>query len=191
MGQLFGVLDAGEVRKRPIKGCVHCKTLQSRFGRRRRRTFKPYRALSARTYRFSEMNRSFHIYLSSADSWDSFPQNHSGDFTVSLSDNVHLGEEWECGLLECQLFATPTTPAYICCDLVEESLVAEFKLPILRRIRLKTATEFQQVSYFPLKTRGFNTVRIYVRTWNNKPLYATSGQPGHTYCTLHFRRRGI
>ncbi len=133
---------------------------------------------------FLSMGRSFHIYACSGDSLQLFPNNTSSDFTIQLSEAVHLEGDWSCGLVEFQLFGQPRDPLYVCCDLVEENFTGEFKLPVLRRVRLKT-TQFAQVTYLPIKIRDFNTVRIYLKTSNN---LNPSPKVEHTYCTLHFRR---
>jgi len=131
------------------------------------------------------MAREFYLYVCSRNSTAIFPKNTNVDFTTQLSDNIHLDGEWSCGLVECQLFGVPADPVFVCCDLVHESSVGEFKLPVLRRIRLKT-TQFSEVAYMPLKTTDFNTIRIYVMKWNKR---LPEKRSGHTYCTLHFQRR--
>jgi hypothetical protein len=131
------------------------------------------------------MSQPFHIFLSSLDSLDIHPRNHGSDFTVVLSENICLQGEWECALLESHIYVTPPNPWYVCCDLVEESLTGDFKLPILRRAKSNTPP-FEQLTYIPVKQRDFNGIRIFMRKRNNKPIKTVSTAK-HTLCTLHFR----
>jgi hypothetical protein len=125
------------------------------------------------------------MFVCSFDSRDVFPHNSGDDFTVAFSQNIHLEGQWECGLVECQLHDKPDEPWYVCCDLVEESLAGDLKLPLLRRLTTKLP-QFKQVSYFPVKLRDFNDIRIYLRTMDNEEVILTS-ETKNTYCTLHFR----
>ncbi len=130
------------------------------------------------------MDREFNIYGYSNHSKDVYPNNTSADFVISLPKPIHLEGEWECGFVQFYYTASTDKPFYVCCDLVHESHVGDFKLPILRRVQLKT-TQFAHVIYAPMKTRDFNSIRVYMRTWKNKPAKALRGP---TYFTLHFRR---
>ena len=134
------------------------------------------------------MRRSFHIYTSSRNSTTLFPQNFNGEQNVQLSEPIHLEGKWSCGLVEFQLSAKPSEPVYVCCNLVRESTTGQFNIPILRQIDHKT-TEFQQVTYVPLKQQDFQVIQIFIRTLENRPLPRARGiNEGHSFCTLHFRR---
>ena len=99
-----------------------------------------------------------------------------------------MERKWSCGLVEFQLSATPSHPVYICCNLVRESTVGPFSLPILRQIDQKT-TEFKQVTYIPLKQHSFQSIRVFIRTLDNTPLpRAININQGSSLCTLHFKR---
>ncbi len=133
------------------------------------------------------MDQEFHLYCYSQHSKEFFPSNGPSDFTIHLPKSIHLEGAWECGLMQFKYTTTASTtekPFYVCCDLVSESYSGDFTLPILRRVRLRT-TQFSHVIYVPLKTRDFNVVRLYLRTWKNKD---SPVQRGDTHCTLHFRR---
>lgn len=130
------------------------------------------------------MARSFHIYGYSRHSKDLYPHNRGDNFVIPLAKPLHLEGEWECGLLQFQYNAATDTPYYVCCDAVVESHVGDYKLPVLRRVRLKNI-QYSHMIYVPLKVHDFNSIRVYMRSWNNKPpLSVISG----THCTLHFRR---
>lgn len=126
------------------------------------------------------MDREFWVYVSNKGISPSTPI----DFTTQLSTSVHLDGEWSCGVVEYSHHRILSQPVYLCCDLVGESHAGKYRLPVLRRIHHKL-TQFDPVSYIPVKIKDFNAVRIYARTWDNK----TPGAPfkGNSYCTLHFR----
>lgn len=130
------------------------------------------------------MDQEFHIYGYSENSKVFYPENTPDDFTIHLQKSFHLEGEWECGLIQFQYAASLEKPFFVCCDLVNESYVGDIKLPILRRVRLRN-TQFNQVIYSTLKKRDFNSIRIYMKTWRNKPGTMVRGK---TYYTLHFRR---
>ena len=130
------------------------------------------------------MDHSFFIYGYSRHSKDLYPTNKGQDFYIHLSEPVHLEGEWECGLVQFQYNASSESPYYVCCDIVAESYAGDFKLPILRRVRLKN-TQFSHVIYVPLKTRDFSSIHFYLKSWNNKTPFSVRGG---THCTLHFRR---
>lgn len=132
----------------------------------------------------SKMDREFYVYGSSAECKDLYPDNKPEDFVIHLPKPIHMEGEWECGLLQFQYNVSTEKPYYVCCDLVRESFVGDYTLPVLRRVRLK-GIQFIKVIYVPLKTRDFNSIRVYMRSWKNKD---PTGLRGRSFCTLHFRR---
>lgn len=126
----------------------------------------------------------FTVYLTSTSSSEAYPDNTPNDFTVHLPRPCHLDGEWECGLVQIIFQERSEGGYYLCCDLVTESFASERMLPVLRRIRDKT-WQFHNVIYVPLKQHDFETIRIYLGTWDFQPSRLV--QPLH--CTLHFRRR--
>lgn len=134
------------------------------------------------------MAREFHIYGYSRYAKDVYPYNKGDDFVIHLSDPVHLEGEWECGLVQFDYNTATDSPYFVCCDIVMESNVGEYKMPALRRVKTsgkKPATQFNHVIYVALKSHDFNSIRIYMKTWKNYP--PTRIRAG-THCTLHFRR---
>ena len=134
------------------------------------------------------MKWSFHIYTCTQDCKDLFPQNFSGEHNIQLALPIRLTGKWYCGLVEVQLAGGPDEPVYVCCDLVKESSTGPFNIPILRQVESKT-TEFREVTYVPLKQYEINTVQIFIRTLENRPLPQIHGaNKGNSYCTLHFKQ---
>jgi len=134
------------------------------------------------------MQHSRYIYTSSRYCKDLFPQNFAGEINLQLGQPIHLEGKWSCGLVEFVLNNAPQEPVYVCCDLVHESTTGDFAIPILRQVSHKTS-EFERVLYVPLKERDFQTVRVYVRTRENRPLpQAPNINQGNSSATLHFKR---
>lgn len=129
---------------------------------------------------------SFVVYVSSEQSSALYPRNVPGDFTVHLNRPYHLKGEWECALIQLSFEGQSGPGYYLCCDLVAESFVGRDMLPVLRRVRDKT-WQFRTAIYVPLKTHDFESVRIFLRTWNNRDTRLV--RP--IYVTLHFRRRPV
>ena len=134
------------------------------------------------------MDRDFYIYGYSKHSKDIYPNNRGEDFTIHLPHPLQLEGEWECGLVQFEYVTSSDTPYYVCCDIVNESYVGDYKLPVLRRVRTtgrKPSTQFNSVNYVSLKSHDFDSIRVYLRNWRNAPaLRVRAG----THCTLHFRR---
>lgn len=128
------------------------------------------------------------MYTCTEDSKELFPQNFSGEHNVQLTEPIHLEGKWSCGLVEFQLAGSPSEPVYVCCDLVRESTTGPFNIPILRMVHRKT-TEFDQVTYVPLKQQDFHTIQVFIRTLENLPLPQNHGvNQGKSFCTLHFKQ---
>jgi hypothetical protein len=130
------------------------------------------------------MDREFNIYCYSDNSKDVYPNNRADNFFLHLTKPVHLTGDWECGLVQFEYTSSSDKPFFVCTDTVMESYVGDYKLPVLRRVRVRN-TQFSHVIYAPVKTHDFNSIRIFMRTWKNK---AATMVRGRTFCTLHFRR---
>ena len=132
------------------------------------------------------MDRPFLLYACSEHSQDIFPNNTPPNFAIHLKRPVHLEGQWECALVQFVFDGKPEAGYFVCCDLVRESHTGDYMLPVLRQVRDKM-WQFKNLLYVPLKSRDFNAIRIYLRTWKN-------GEPTRVkntvYCTLHFRRIG-
>ena len=134
------------------------------------------------------MPESFYVYTCTLDCTALFPQNFNGEHNVQLTEEISLSGDWSCGLVEFQLSATPSEAVYVCCDLVRETFVGEFNIPVLRETNVKTI-QFTQIVYVPLKKKTFQTLKVFVRTLRNEPLPQAPGiNKGNSYCTLHFRK---
>ena len=128
----------------------------------------------------------FHIYLSSGDSLDSFPDNEPGDFRVQLPQRVYLAEgKWWCGVAQLEIPENPKEPLYLCSNICMDSITGDFKLPVLRRIRGKV-TQPTNVIYVPVKGRELSTIRIFIRSLRGE---AVSFASQTSYCTLRFYRQ--
>lgn len=137
------------------------------------------------------MRDSFYAYLSSRDCKLLFPQNFNGEQKVQLAEPIHLEGHWTCALVEFVLSAAPQEPVYICCHLVTDSTCGQFSLPLLRQVDRKS-TEFAELIYVPLAVTSFQTIHVFVRTLENRPLPRASGiNSGDSSCALHFKRRDV
>ena len=130
------------------------------------------------------MDRSLYIYGYSRYSRHLYPNNRATDFVIPLPQPIHLEGEWECGLVQFHCESSADAGYYVCCDLVSESYVGNFKLPVLRRVRQKL-WQYRNILYVPLKTRDCNSIRLYMRTWRNRE---PTGVKGSVYCLLHLKR---
>jgi len=130
------------------------------------------------------MDREFSIFLDSGHCQDIYPSNAAQNFTIHLPRSVHLKGEWECALVQFVMEGRSEAGFYVCCDILTESHVGDFMLPVLRRVRDKM-WQFKIPLYVPVKTHSFNSIHIYLRNWHNV-------EPGRmkdqTHCVLHFRR---
>lgn len=130
------------------------------------------------------MDRDFNIFCYSDNSKDVYPNNRADDFVLHLPNPIHLEGEWECGLVQFEYTASSDKPFFVCSDVVMESYVGDYKLPVLRRVRLRN-TQFNHVIYAPVKMRDLSSIHIFMRTWKNKTAFMVRGR---VFCTLHFRR---
>lgn len=136
------------------------------------------------------MAGSFNIYLSSADSLSSYPDNRALDFNTLLPERIQLESGgWRCGLTQLVLPHTPgnvgtdgEVPLYLCCNICDDSIVGEKKLPVLARVT-ENHTEPSHVTYVKLRTRALSTVRVYLTDRHGAP---ASLRGGTSYCTLQF-----
>ena len=126
------------------------------------------------------MAREFYVYGTSSYCKEFYPTNKAEDFIIHLPKPIHLEGEWECGLVSFQYNASAEKPYYVCCDLVTQSYVGDYMLPLLRRVRLKNV-QYANVLYIALRIRDFNSIRVYMKSWKNKE---ASGVKGRSYCTF-------
>lgn len=115
--------------------------------------------------RLTSMERSVHIlHLNSlASEQSSSDAKSASDFTVKLPETISLSPvgDWFCSLKQCYLGFSWSYPLFVCCDLCEESVGGERKLPILRVIHKKEATVYDDGLSIPIIKRDIDRVRIY------------------------------
>ena len=139
---------------------------------------------------------SFYIFLKSTDSKELYLGNTPGNFRVRLPESIKLNGQWVCGLEEIKLDIWNVEdgediPVYVTTRLVNDSIVGDKKIPVLRQLfrptllMSKSVTYmFDKVQYFPLKTHDVNEIDIIIR-----PLTSRNGisVTGVTHCVLCFQ----
>ena len=136
-----------------------------------------------------------YMFLSSRDSLEFFPENKAHSFEVKLPGTLKLEGRWKCALTELvyvpQFTGERPKQIYVCCDLVQDSYVADSMLPIMRKVAVPTAIgtrtslTFPQNYYFPLARNEIQYINVYVKDHNlNAPEF--SQEP--LSCTLHLVR---
>lgn len=126
----------------------------------------------------------FPVYLSSNDSMHSFPENNPADYTVRLPERLFLERgNWWCGLSQLRLPDTKIDyPVYLCSDLCGDSVVGEFKVPVLQRIH-GSITEPTNLLYLPVIKEDISSIRLYLISSSRSPI---SFEVGASHCTLQF-----
>ena len=73
------------------------------------------------------MDKTFQVYLNSAASHETFPENTSASFTQLLPERISLDPpgEWYCRLTSCNLGFAPLKAHYLLCDCSSESVAGE------------------------------------------------------------------
>ena len=122
------------------------------------------------------MQRELFFFLDSRDSTEYFPFNTASNFTVKLPSYVMLEGSWTIGLVDIKIPTIDESAEVeyldVFCDITNESVASERKLPILRRVK-KNANDwisFNPILYFPLKMREFDRMRIYIKSDKNGTL---------------------
>ena len=145
------------------------------------------------------MEKEFYIYISSENSKVDFPFNTSDDFQIQLPEYLTLDANWVCCLKEINLlFVTAESTIdelLVMSDICGVSFFNSFKLPILRRLHLKSDGKkqkrlnsiFLEPFYLPVKQNRINILRVYIRKNNNQRFSYTRGEVN---LTLHFKYIG-
>ncbi len=128
----------------------------------------------------------FLVFTNSGSSAQFHPDNKPQNFTVHLPRPVHLEGEWECALVQFFMEGRSEGGFFVCTDVVAESHVGDFMLPVLRRVRESRTWQFKCLLYVPVKEHDFSSIRIFLRNWHNVEPARLREQ---AHCTLHFRRR--
>ena len=136
-------------------------------------------------------SKQFYVYISSADSTDYFPDNEPSKFTVKLPETLRLRGKWQLALCEIQYPSIQKKKKkpeqlLILCDLCQDSIVGEKRLPVLRRMRYEEPgnTSFGIFYYVSLKTQEADRITVYIKTEKGEE---PSFESGKLLCTLHFQ----
>ena len=133
-----------------------------------------------------------YMFLSSQDSLEYFPENKAHRFGIKLPGVMHLEGRWKCALTELVYFPQFTgerpKELYVCCDLVQDSYVADSMLPVMRKVAVptaistKTSLTFPQNYYFPVSRKEIQYINLFVKDHGLKdPSFAQEPLS----CTLH------
>lgn len=127
----------------------------------------------------------FHIYLSSRDSLTRFPGNTAFDFYCQLPEEINLVEsQWWCALKELVFSqALSNTPLYLCCNICDDSIVGENKLPVLTCVN-DDVTQPRHVTFVRVKASRINIVHLYLTDHLGRKV---SFPANASHCTLVFR----
>ena len=127
-----------------------------------------------------------YLFLSSANSIETYPNNHALDFTVTLPQPIDLTEGlWVCALLDIDMLADKTAVEEIrvYCDICQYSFVGDSFQPILH-----LANSFSPVMIpidIPVRTKSVSQIRVYLKVIT-KP--QSSFDPQSSRCTLRINR---
>ena len=126
-----------------------------------------------------------HLFLSSKDSLDNYPNNTTSDFTIELKDKLTLDGTWECALREIKFAEEDLNEdCYIFTDICVDSYVLNNHLPVLRQI--SNSEKFVNPYYFQVNRKEIFSLRLYIR---NQNLQLPSTLPESVHCVLSLRKR--
>ena len=130
----------------------------------------------------------FYLYLHCGDSLAAHTDNHAGDFVVDLPKTYKLDGHWGCALTVIAMSThteQKTDRLYVCSNLIKESYVKDTFLPMLRSVPTTNEEtldlEFSTPYYTPIRHRGLNRVRIFMRGDRLNPCRFKLNR---LYCTL-------
>ena len=129
----------------------------------------------------------FHLFLSSVDSMEYYPQNYPGQFLIHLPETLKLEGEWWVGLSDIS-YPEPLNSSCInvMTNICEDSAWRGTKQAILRRIPTQGNINhhiFTIPYYQRVRGKEIDWLSIYIRDENNQPV---SFLKGTLTCTLHF-----
>ena len=131
-----------------------------------------------------------YIYICSDDCNNLFPGNKASSFTISIPEALIFESDWEVALVQ---FAYPPTKirdrtVSVVCDIAEDSIVGESRLPILRRVTLSAKGKsiiYPSPHYHKVKNNHIRQLSIQVLNQSGDEHSFSSGS---SWFTLHFRR---
>ncbi len=114
------------------------------------------------------MDQTFHIYLNSEASKQTFPFNDSGTFTQLLPERLTLEPQgkWYCRVTSCNAGFRLSKPHYLLCDFCNESIVGQRKKPILCLLHHKVS-EIIEPAWVPVKSRELSQIKIRLQRVDN------------------------
>lgn len=124
-----------------------------------------------------------HVYVSSSDSIDIFPENSPADFIINLPQPLQFtGSNWYCGVTQIILPSKSTSPIHLLTDFTQSVIVGSRQYPALCQIASKSK-EYTNVAYVPLKVNELSTMHFKLIKRGGDLVYFKSGE---TFITLHF-----
>ena len=114
------------------------------------------------------MDQTFHIYLNSEASKQTFHLNDSCTFTQLLPERLTLEPQgkWYCRVTSCNAGFRLSKPHYLLCDLCNESIVRQRKKPILCLLHHKVS-EIIEPAWVPVKSRELSQIKIQLQRVDN------------------------
>ena len=131
-----------------------------------------------------EMESQFYVHLSSEDSKQYFPKNHTSRFTIKLPEILHLKEHWEVALCSITLPKMKEKKLLVCSDVCSESIIGEKRLPLLRVLAGTIPSFFEPLQYIRVRPQDIERITIYINSSSGSPVSFTAGECN---CTLHFK----
>ena len=136
-----------------------------------------------------------YLYLSDTDSLVTHPNNRAYDFTIDLPQILRLEGEWVCALADISysniLDDTALSHIYVCTDICQNSIIGNYKFPVLRRCTMNRVLEFMdhefsKLYYIKVSRDQINHIRIYIKDQFLNPV---SFELKSLRCTLHLKRK--
>lgn len=125
-----------------------------------------------------------YIHLSSNDSLNVYPDNTASRFKCNLPTAIYIGDsEWELALVSIQ---GPVPAMFnVFCDVIEQNVVKDRTLPILRQVVNKKS--FEQLQFIKVAVPEITAIQLYLTDFELIPI----NKKGTVTCTLCLRKRGI
>ena len=136
------------------------------------------------------MYKDIYVYLSCNDSKKYFPDNQANLFTSVLAEPLHFEGLWEVALCQITYPQTVSKARYVTVltDIIEDSIIGERKLPILRRFNISgknKSVTFDSLHYKPVKINPIRQLTVFTTSKDDELHPFTQGD---CKVTLHFRK---
>ena len=125
-------------------------------------------------------------FLSSTDSFESYPANVWYDFSIDLPGTLEVDESWECALLDIKCIPQIQRDLIVFSDIVKQSYIRNTTASVLRVVHY-AESQFAFPYYIPIDRSGISELRIYIRDaeTGEVPTEAVN----RLTCTLGYRKR--